>query len=249
MGEGEAVHPYIRQQSYNTGGDRVCIHIESGEASWCLENCRKAEEEENSWIKVYDVGDIRQQPERKKGSRSLCNQPTLHQRHSPPPTMVRYKARYLLINIYYPGDPISASTSPSLSFSHPSDPALTPQVLSGLLRDSLATQFGDYGAGIAGNLSVKYFSPVTSTGIIRVGRDHYRTVWAALTFMKDVSGRPAVIRVARVSGTIKKVQMEAISMAKKGIERAAGVGGDGVGLDAMDIVDPEDDEEEEEEED
>lgn len=244
MGEGEAVHRYIRQQSYNTGGDRVCTHIESGEASWCLENCRKTEEEENSWTKVYDVGDIRQQQERLSKFVQPANAPPTT---FPPPTMVRYKARYLLINIYYPGDPISASTSPSLSFSHPSDPALTPQVLSSLLRDSLATQFGDYGAGIAGNLSVKYFSPVTSTGIIRVGRDHYRTVWAALTFMKDVSGRPAVIRVARVSGTIKKVQMEAISMAKKGIERAAGVGGDGVGLDAMDIVDPEDDEEEEEE--
>ena len=38
--------------------------------------------------------------------------------------------------------------------------------------------------------------------------------------------------------------MEAICWGKKGVGRAAGAGGGGIGLDAMDIVDPEDGEEE-----
>ena len=53
-----------------------------------------------------------------------------------------------------------------------------------------------------------------------------------------------MIRVTKVSGTIRKVQIEAICRGKKGVERAAGAGGGGVGLDAMDIADPEDGEEE-----
>jgi ribonuclease P/MRP protein subunit POP5 len=86
-------------------------------------------------------------------------------------------------------------------------------------------------------MTVKYFSPVTSTGIIKVSRAHYRMLWASLTFMKEVMGRGAVVSVVRVSGTIKKVQIEATRRAKEGIRRARGVGGEGVGLDVMDILD------------
>ncbi|RPB02838.1 hypothetical protein L873DRAFT_1602588, partial [Choiromyces venosus 120613-1] len=154
--------------------------------------------------------------------------------------MVRYKARYLLITIHYPTEPTPPTSDPtSIPFTHPSHPSLTKQILGNLIRDSLALQFGDYGAGAAGNMTVKYFSPVTSTGIVKVSRDHYRMLWAALTFMKDVLGRGAVVSVVRVSGTIKKVQIEATRRAKEGIRRAQGVG-----LDVMDIVDDDDDEEE-----
>lgn len=92
-------------------------------------------------------------------------------------------------------------------------------------------------------MAVKYFSPVTSTGIIKVSRAHYRMLWASLTFMKEVLGRGAVVTVVRVSGTIKKVQIEATRRAKEGIQRAQGVGGEGVGLDVMDIMDDDDDDE------
>lgn len=65
--------------------------------------------------------------------------------------------------------------------------------------------------------AVKYFSPATSTGIVRVGREHYRLVWAALTYIKDIRGRPCVIRVVHVSGTIKKAEIQAIKRAKSDI--------------------------------
>jgi len=67
------------------------------------------------------------------------------------------------------------------------------------------------------SLTVKYFSPTTSTGIIRCGRDAYRIVWCALTFIQEILGKPVVIRVIRVSGTIKKVEMAGIRRAKEEI--------------------------------
>ncbi|KAA8894246.1 ribonucleases P/MRP protein subunit POP5, partial [Sphaerosporella brunnea] len=132
--------------------------------------------------------------------------------------MVRYKARYLLFNVLYPHAPasITAATS-SLDFHAPSDPSISPSELATLIRDTLSTNFGDWGAGVAGGLSVKYFSPATSTGIVRVGREHYRLVWAALTYVREIKGRPCVLRVVHVSGTIKKAELEAVRRAKRDI--------------------------------
>lgn len=157
--------------------------------------------------------------------------------------MVRYKARYLLFNILYPNEP-SSNASDKPIFSHPSDSSLSRPLLTTLLRDALILQFGDHGGGLAGSLNVKYFSPVTSTGIVKVPRDHYRMVWAAMTFIKEVRGRPAVMRVVRVSGTIKKAQEEAIRRAKEEVRRA---GADaGVSLAVEDVMDLDEGEEEEE---
>ncbi len=65
--------------------------------------------------------------------------------------------------------------------------------------------------------AVKYLSNATSTVILRVAREHFRLVWAALTFMDRVpvkNGKPCIFRVVRVSGTIRKVEEEAIRRAK-----------------------------------
>jgi len=66
-------------------------------------------------------------------------------------------------------------------------------------------------------LTVKYLSPATSTFILRVSRAHYRLVWAALSFMNQVpvkNGRPCIFRVVRVSGTMRKIEEEAVRRAK-----------------------------------
>ncbi|KAF8477590.1 ribonuclease P/MRP protein subunit [Kalaharituber pfeilii] len=145
--------------------------------------------------------------------------------------MVRYKSRYLLFNILYPNAPSTNSINPSipthLDFCAPTDPAVTPQVLASVVRDAITLQFGDWGSGMTSSLSgnhlplnlLKYFSPQTSTGIIRVSRDHHRLVWCALTLIKEILGKPVVIRVVRVSGTIKKAELEGIKRAKEEIRR------------------------------
>ncbi|KAK5674568.1 RNA-binding protein pop5 [Elasticomyces elasticus] len=147
--------------------------------------------------------------------------------------MVRIKHRYLLINILYP-DPKSPSGRPAtqpgdevpytVQFQRPSPDRMDGGVLTRLIRDGVAELFGDYGSGkVAGSLQVKYFSQATSTAIVRVSRDHYRLVWAALTFATRLPNplvQPCVIQVVRVSGTIRKSEEEAIRRARLSIRRA-----------------------------
>ena len=75
----------------------------------------------------------------------------------------------------------------------------------------------------ADGVLVKYFSQATSTAIIRVTRDHYRLVWAALSFVTRLPkplDQPCVMQVVRVSGTIRKAEEEAIRRARLSIRRA-----------------------------
>lgn len=82
---------------------------------------------------------------------------------------------------------------------------------------------------------VKYLSPATSTLIIRCPRAAYRLVWAALTCMSSVPAatatktntkhketKPAVFRVVRVSGTMRKAEEEAIRRARREVLRTKG---------------------------
>jgi ribonuclease P/MRP protein subunit POP5 len=72
-----------------------------------------------------------------------------------------------------------------------------------------------------------YFSPATSTFIIRCPRAHFRLVWAALTCTERLPGArrgedgvSCVIRVVRVSGTIKKAEEDVVRRARREIVRA-----------------------------
>ena len=83
---------------------------------------------------------------------------------------------------------------------------------------------------------VKYFSPATSTAIIRCSRAHYRLVWAALSFItqlpkaaRNAQPRPCVFQVVRVSGTIKKAEEEAIRRARATILKAQREPANGIG--------------------
>lgn len=172
------------------------------------------------------------------------------------PVMVRIKHRYLLVHILYPdpADPPKGkipSKSPEkalpdlVQFHRPSPNDLTPQLLARTIRDQVLLLYGDYGLGLVSSSlngkfhppqlmdplltlnPVKYLSPATSTAIVRCSRAHYRLVWAALSFMTQLTktskqGQPraCAIQVVRVSGTIKKAEEEAIRRARAAILRA-----------------------------
>ncbi|KAJ4300192.1 RNA-binding protein pop5 [Collariella sp. IMI 366227] len=135
--------------------------------------------------------------------------------------MVRLKDRYLLVNIIYtdapPGQP-KDSVPDLLLYNQPTSSELRPQLLLKGIRSEVAALFGDCGSGaVDRSLQVKYLSPATSTFILRVSRAHHRLVWAALAFMNRVpirDGRPCIFRVVRVSGTVRKVEQEAVRRAK-----------------------------------
>lgn len=70
---------------------------------------------------------------------------------------------------------------------------------------------------------MNYWSPSTSTAIIRCPRDHYEMVWAALTYITHLpkpTDIPVVIRVICVSGTIRKAEEKVIRRSQTIIERA-----------------------------
>ncbi|KAL2130678.1 hypothetical protein VTI74DRAFT_6091 [Chaetomium olivicolor] len=135
--------------------------------------------------------------------------------------MVRLKDRYLLVNIIYsevPPGQSKGSVPDLLLYNQPTSNELRPQLLLKGIRSEVAALFGDCGSGaVDRSLQVKYLSPATSTFILRVSRAHYRLVWAALAFMNRVpirDGRPCIFRVVRVSGTVRKVEQEAVRRAK-----------------------------------
>lgn len=128
--------------------------------------------------------------------------------------MVRLKHRWLLFEILYPNEP---SIVP---FSAASAQAVTTKLLTNLLRQQISYNFGDHGSGlVSASLSIRYFSATTSTGIVKVARDHYRMVWAALTFIRDIAGRECVITVRKVSGTVKKAEQEILRRNKFALRR------------------------------
>ncbi|KAK3985957.1 Rpp14/Pop5 family-domain-containing protein [Cladorrhinum sp. PSN332] len=159
--------------------------------------------------------------------------------------MVRLKDRYLLVHIIYTdppaGQPKTSSIPDILLYNQPTTDALKPQHLLKSIRDEVTTLFGDCGSGAVNrSLQVKYLSPATSTFILRVSRTHYRLVWAALSFMRAVplrDGRPCVFRVVRVSGTMRKVEAEAIKRSRSLIlaakEEMSGKGSSSASSDAL----------------
>ncbi|KAF2690436.1 hypothetical protein K458DRAFT_289773 [Lentithecium fluviatile CBS 122367] len=139
--------------------------------------------------------------------------------------MVRVKNRYLVVSLLYP----AASTPgvavvPVAQFHAPTPDAVHPGQFMRMLRDGIAELFGNYGAGMVNNaLKVNYWSPATSTAIIRCPREHYQMVWAALTFVTKLpkpANTPVVVKVVRVSGTIRKAEEEVIRRAKLLIQSA-----------------------------
>ena len=153
--------------------------------------------------------------------------------------MVRIKHRYLLFNILYPGQHESTAKSPNpdyLNIRAPTPSHLSPGLLVSHLRNSIATHFGDCGLGLTtGSLKVIYLAPATSTAIIRCPRQHFRIVWASLTYMTDLpgvrrgeAGKRCVVQVVRVSGTIRKSEEELLRRAKQDLVRAKAAE-DGVG--------------------
>ncbi|KAF2645704.1 hypothetical protein P280DRAFT_126957 [Massarina eburnea CBS 473.64] len=151
--------------------------------------------------------------------------------------MVRVKNRYLVVNFLYPGSTPTAPSKPGIpnlvQFHAPTPDAFHTGHLLRIIRDGVQELFGDYGAGMVHNaLKVNYWSPATSTAIIRCPRENYEMVWAALTFVRKLPKPldvPVVIKVVRVSGTIRKAEEEVIRRAKLIMRRAKGAnvaGGD-----------------------
>ncbi|TEB31545.1 hypothetical protein FA13DRAFT_332720 [Coprinellus micaceus] len=119
--------------------------------------------------------------------------------------MVRFKNRWLLVE-FIPVD----SNAKFKPLNKPAV-ALDGKIIWNALRQSVLSNFGDVGWGaVAPSLTIKYFSPQTSVGIIRVSREHHKVAWAALTMLTSIDGVRYLPNLVHLSGTIKHAQLSAI---------------------------------------
>ncbi|KAI9136042.1 hypothetical protein BKA69DRAFT_251434 [Paraphysoderma sedebokerense] len=115
--------------------------------------------------------------------------------------MVRFKNRYLLLQLHFPSPPLPTSSSSTL----------TSSALLSSIRFSIQSLFGYLGSGfLLQSVQVKYYSPHTNVAIVRVDRDYFRALWSAINFITDVDGRECAVQVVWVGGTIKQIQKAAI---------------------------------------
>lgn len=127
--------------------------------------------------------------------------------------MVRLKTRYILFDVVYPpsNDLQIPNRSQALLQLHQTSPSINLKTISEAVKKNIKLLFGDKGEGQASlTLMVKYFSSKTSTGIIRCSRDYFEYVIAALTIINKLNNKDVIIRVIKVSGTIKKSENHAI---------------------------------------
>ena len=111
--------------------------------------------------------------------------------------MVRFKNRYLVIEILWEDKKY--------------DPGVKNKEIYDAIRESIASNFGDWGTGVLLNsLSVKYWNPATNIGIVRCQRDEFRVLWAAITFISYVRGRKVRIKVVYTAGTVRSCQKQVV---------------------------------------
>jgi len=113
------------------------------------------------------------------------------------PAMVRFKNRYLLVEVIFPEGVEKPNVTEGLLFT--------------IIKDSLAANFGEVGWGqVGGSLNIKYLSRTTGLAIVRTSRPTLSTVWAAITFIRSIKGVECCPRIIHVGGTIRKTQQAAI---------------------------------------
>lgn len=130
--------------------------------------------------------------------------------------MVRFKNRYLLCEI-------DTAAHNALQLREK-----TTRDIASAVRTSLALNFGDLAFGhISPSLVVKLWSPSLSLCLIRVARDHHRTLWATVTLISSMRlgqvDAPVRFSVIHVGGTIRSCQDVAINRARELVLEARNV--------------------------
>ncbi|ODV89159.1 hypothetical protein CANCADRAFT_134402 [Tortispora caseinolytica NRRL Y-17796] len=119
--------------------------------------------------------------------------------------MVRIKCRYIAFELIDPAHIDEENYSVAI---RTPEHRYTSQAIASAIRESVHEHFGDYGAALVNSFfNLKYYSPTTGIGILRIGRDQLRIAQAALTYMNELDSRPTLINCFHVSGTIKHAQM------------------------------------------
>ncbi|XP_029212568.2 ribonuclease P/MRP protein subunit POP5-like [Acropora millepora] len=107
--------------------------------------------------------------------------------------MVRYKRRYLMVEISFQDKKVGESINENSIYAK--------------VKEAVQEFHGDYGvACLARYLKVKYVNPITGMVFIGCSRDYYRMLWSAITFIRNLSGRLCTFQVLHVGGTLRSCQ-------------------------------------------
>ncbi|GAB9465575.1 hypothetical protein Gpo141_00002980 [Globisporangium polare] len=102
--------------------------------------------------------------------------------------MVRLKTRYLVVEL------VPAASARKL--------AVQKEDVAGLIKDSIARNYGDYGVGLLQYaFQVVYFNKHTRLAVVRCAREQCKLVESSLAFVTECQSQEVRIRVARVCGS------------------------------------------------
>lgn len=87
-----------------------------------------------------------------------------------------------------------------MSFSLEPHPTLDAATLTKIIRNALALNFGDAGAGALGGLICKYYARTTGTAILRCSREGLEVVRATIFMIDEALGRKTRILVEHCGG-------------------------------------------------
>ncbi|EGG01957.1 uncharacterized protein MELLADRAFT_110616 [Melampsora larici-populina 98AG31] len=117
--------------------------------------------------------------------------------------MVRFKNRYVLINLMFNPNLINLQTDELINLN-------SKEILESI-RHSILQHFGELNLGQStASLNIKYYSPITSLLILRCSRDSISIVRVALMLIRQIKGHDVIFQSINVSGTMRKTQEAAI---------------------------------------
>ncbi|GFO21431.1 ribonuclease p/mrp protein subunit pop5 [Plakobranchus ocellatus] len=117
--------------------------------------------------------------------------------------MVRFKNRYALCELMFPGQPETSVESHQVYQA---------------VKASLLDSHGDFGlAALQSSLSVKYLNIKTNIAVIRGERRHFDMLTSSLVFIRKIGGKDVVFKTLHVGGSIRSCQKFLIGHHRKNL--------------------------------
>eukprot|EP01135_Chromosphaera_perkinsii_P002080 Nk52_evm14s217 gene=Nk52_evmTU14s217 len=129
--------------------------------------------------------------------------------------MVRFKNRYLLVEVHVEGTPSAPNRPAPVRIG---DEQLTEKILVRGIREAYREAWGDYGFGcVLQSLQIKQYNRKTGIAILRIARPYLEKLSTALCFLTVLDKKHCSLQTLHTSGTIRSCQKRLIEFQNRGI--------------------------------